>query len=130
MCKVAAYSLKIRYYGTLWAMACLLAVEIESILLFLIQGNVHFKQGLCLEHRIWEGCERKWTDAMLLMPAGCERLISRRVTVKAATQLWVEEAVFHPLVLPGCCLPHHLQLHLYVPKDKEECCIGQVQAGI
>lgn len=109
---------------------CVSAVEIKSILLLLIQGSVHFKQGLCLENRICEGREGKRTDAMLLMPAGCQRLISREVTVQATTQLWVKEAVFHPLVLPSCCLPYHLQLNLYIPKDKEEKCIRQVQAGI
>lgn len=77
------------------------------------------------------GREGERTGEMLPMSAGCQRLISRRlVTVEAAAQLGVEDAVLDLLVLPGCCLPHHLQLHLYVPKDKEGSPISQVQASI
>lgn len=63
-----------------------LAIEIQSILLLLVQGTVRFQQRLSLEPGRLVGGEEKRTVAVWLMSAGCHRLI-RRMTVEAASQL-------------------------------------------
>lgn len=38
-------------------------------------------------------------------------------TVEVCSELWVQKSLPHLLVFPGCCLPHHFQLFLYLPGE-------------
>lgn len=98
-----------------------LAIEIQSMFKLLVEGVVlviwvRFKHGPSLEPRgvclTLDGCGGLiWN---LRKPA--ERRAARdSPALEVCSVLWVQESLPHLLVLPGCCLPQHLQLFLYFP---------------
>lgn len=100
------------------------AVEIQPVFLLLVRGvvlliRVWFKYDLSLDPWALMRGEGIRLGAEWLMSGGCSCLI-RRLTVQAGEDLWVKKSLPHLPVLPGCCLPHHLQLLLYFPKGGEK----------
>lgn len=64
--------------------------------------------------------------AVCLMLGGCSGLIwslgrpaRRGAAVEVCTEHRVQKSLSHLSVLPGCCLPHHLQLFLDFPGGAE-----------
>lgn len=109
------------------------AIEIQPVLVLLVQGvvtlmGVRFKYDLSVNPwALMRG------EEIRLMSGGRSCLI-RRLTVEAGNDLWVKKGLPHLLVLPGCRLPHHLQLLLYFPKRGEKtycrCGVTQMQANM
>lgn len=80
---------------------------------------VRFKYDLSVDPWALMRGEEVSLGAERLMSAGRCCLI-RGLTVEAGNDLWVKKRLPHLLVLPGCRLPHHLQLLLYFPERGEK----------
>lgn len=102
----------------------LLAIVIQPMFMFFVQGGVlvtrvRFKYGPSLQPGAFmRGEEERW-GALLLSSGGCVGFILswRRPgnTGEVYRGPQVQKSVPDLLVLPGRCLPHHLQLFLYFP---------------